>query len=173
MNSVMKRSAVIGALLVLGSTAFAQQDTGIRNFLWVNSQFCTAGQPTLEQLTGLRDQGVRAVLNLRPAAEFDATTEEARVRELGMRYYNIPVDGASIQDGQVEEFLRLSDDESNHPMFIHCASANRVGAFWLIRRVLRDGWEVAQAQEEAERVGLRAASLREFALDYVRRHPVN
>jgi protein tyrosine phosphatase (PTP) superfamily phosphohydrolase (DUF442 family) len=114
---------------------------------------------------------VRAVLNLRPAEEFDATEEEARVRELGMSYFNIPVsNGNPIPDSQFDEFLRLTDDQANHPMFIHCASANRVGAFWLVRRVLRDGWEVPRAEEEATRVGLRAASLREFALDYIARH---
>jgi len=170
MTSVLVRSAVITTFLASGGAAMAQ-DSGIRNFLWVNSEFCTAGQPTVEQLSGLKDEGVRSVLNLRPASEYDAGAEEARVRQLGMAYYNIPVDGANMQDSQVEEFLRLSDDAANQPMFIHCASANRVGAFWLIRRVVRDGWEVARAQEEAERVGLRAASLREFALDYVRRHP--
>jgi uncharacterized protein (TIGR01244 family) len=164
-----QRSAIIAVLLVISSSAFGQESE-IRNFLWVNAEFCTAGQPTVEQLAGLQTQGVRSVLNLRPAAEYDATAEEARVRELGMAYYNIPVSGANIQDSQVEEFLRLSDNSANQPMFIHCASANRVGAFWLIRRVLRDGWDLAAAQEEAERVGLRAASLREFALDYIQRH---
>jgi uncharacterized protein (TIGR01244 family) len=154
---------------VLAVPALAQD--GIRNFLWVNADFCTAAQPDLDQLAGLRDQGVRAVLNLRPAEEFDATEEEARVRELGMSYFNIPVsNGNPIPDSQFDEFLRLTDDQANHPMFIHCASANRVGAFWLVRRVLRDGWEVPRAEEEATRVGLRAASLREFALDYIARH---
>ena len=169
MLSIAKQPTLVVAVLLVGSSAFAQ-DSEIRNFLWVNTEFCTAGQPTVEQLVELRDQGVRSVLNLRPAAEYDATAEEARVEELGMAYYNIPVNGANIQDSQVEEFLRLSDAVANQPMFIHCASANRVGAFWLIRRVLRDGWEVAEAQTEAETVGLRAASLREFALDYVQRH---
>jgi len=169
MISATKRTIVILGLVLTGSSAFAQ-DSEIRNFLWVNEDFCTAGQPTIEQLVELRDQGVRSVLNLRPAAEYDATAEETRVRQLGMTYYNIPVNGANIQDSQVEEFLGLSDAEANQPMFIHCASANRVGAFWLIRRVLRDGWELSAAQAEAERVGLRAASLREFALDYIGRH---
>jgi protein tyrosine phosphatase (PTP) superfamily phosphohydrolase (DUF442 family) len=162
-------AALIALSSVLAPAAFSQDE--IRNFLWVNSNFCTAGQPTIEQLTSLRDQGVKAVLNLRPAAEFDATEEEARVRELGMRYFNIPVAGGNpIPDAQFDEFLSLTDQEENHPMFIHCASANRVGAFWLVRRVVRDDWEVDRAEEEAQRVGLRAASLRDYALDYISRH---
>lgn len=163
--------AAMFALPVLALAPAARAQDEIRNFLRVNSDFCTAGQPTLEQLTGLRDQGIRAVLNLRPAAEFDATAEAARVRELGMQYFNIPVtNGMPIPDSQFEEFLRLTDDDANRPIFIHCASANRVGAFWLVRRVVSDGWDLARAEEEAGRVGLRAASLRDAALDYIMRH---
>ena len=58
----------------------------------------------------------------------------------------------------------------NRPAFIHCASANRVGAFWMIRRVLVDGWTVNEADEEATRVGLHSAVLRQFARDYIERH---
>jgi uncharacterized protein (TIGR01244 family) len=172
MTSLIRRLACLAAVLAIVPSAPAQDE--IRNFLWVNSDFCTAGQPGVEQLSGLKDQGVRAVLNLRPAAEFDATAEEERVRELGMSYFNIPVaNGTPIPDSQFEEFLRLTDNTASHPMFVHCASGNRVGAFWLVRRVLRDGWDLARAEEEAGRVGLRAASLRESALGYITRHQGN
>ena len=56
------------------------------------------------------------------------------------------------------------------PVFIHCASANRVGAFWMIRRVLVDGWRLEKAEEEANRVGLRSPHLRSFAHSYIERH---
>ena len=165
----MKRYALLLAILAFTRPGLTQ-DSPIRNFLRVNTEFCTAGQPTVEQLTLLKDDGIRAVLNLRPPAEYDDTEEAARVRELDMRYFNIPVVGSDPQDAQVEEFLRLTDDADNQPMFIHCASANRVGAFWLVKRVIRDGWELAAATSEAEQIGLRAPGLREFALGYIERH---
>ena len=40
----------------------------------------------------------------------------------------------------------------------------------MIQRVLKDGWSVAEAEREAERIGLRGKELREFAHDYIRRH---
>ena len=55
-------------------------------------------------------------------------------------------------------------------MFIHCGSANRVGAFWMIRRVLRDDWEVERAQTEAEQIGMRSPGLVTFALSYIERN---
>ncbi|SVB47316.1 uncharacterized protein METZ01_LOCUS200170, partial [marine metagenome] len=50
---------------------------------------------------------------------------------------------------------------------IHCGSANRVGAMWLIKRVKQDGYAVDAALAEAEAIGLSSTALREFALDYV------
>jgi hypothetical protein len=56
-------------------------------------------------------------------------------------------------------------------MFIHCTAAIRVGAFWMIRRVLRDGWTVDAARDEARKVGLTTAPhLEEFARGDIERH---
>ncbi len=54
-------------------------------------------------------------------------------------------------------------------MFIHCTAAIRVGAFWMIRRVLRDGFTQEAALEEARKVGLvPTPHLEEFARDLYR-----
>lgn len=61
-------------------------------------------------------------------------------------------------------------DPSNSPVFIHCATANRVGAVWLIKRVMVDGWDIERATAEAERIGLRSPGLKQFALEYIAAH---
>ena len=92
-------------------------------------------------------------------------------KENGLRYINIPVVFTDPKDEQVEEFLKITDDPNNRPAFIHCAGAIRVGAFWMIRRVLRDGWTVEKAEEEAEQIGLKnAPHLNQFARSYIERH---
>ena len=56
-------------------------------------------------------------------------------------------------------------------MFIHCTAAIRVGAFWMIRRVLRDGFTPDAALEEARKVGLvPTPHLEQFARDYIDSH---
>ena len=142
------------------------------DFLRLNEQICTGGQPTMAELERLKRDGVRAVINLRRPSEYNAEEEAAKARELGLRYINIPVDSSDPKDAQVEEFLKATDDSANRPAFIHCGSANRVGAFWMIRRVLRDRWPLEKAEDEAKKIGMRSANLREFALDYIRRRPV-
>ena len=143
----------------------------IRNFTKIDEQFCTGGQPRLEHLSKLKADGVRAIINLRQPGEHRAGEEEAMARELGLRYYNIPVNYREPKEEQVTEFLKLTDDAQNRPVFIHCTAAIRVGAFWMIRRVLRDGWTFEAAEEEAKKVGLREAPhLVEFARSYIEKH---
>jgi uncharacterized protein (TIGR01244 family) len=146
----------------------AQQLPPIRNFLQVNQEFCTGGQPRLEHFEKLRADGVKAVLNLRTPGEHRADEERAAVEKAGMRYFNIPVVYTAPTNEQVDEFLRITDDPSNRPMFIHCTAAIRVGAFWMIRRALRDGMTVDAALEDARKVGLsNAPHLEEFARAYI------
>jgi uncharacterized protein (TIGR01244 family) len=143
----------------------------IRNFLRINDQFCTGGQPTVEALAKLKADGVKAIINLRPPVEHRAEEEETAAKSLGLRYFNIPVVYREPKDEQVDEFLKLTDDPANRPMFIHCTAAIRVGAFWMIRRVMRDGFTFEQAEAEARTVGLREAPhLVEFAKKYVETH---
>jgi uncharacterized protein (TIGR01244 family) len=148
----------------------AKEASSIKNFLRVNDQICTGGQPTMAELEKLKQDGVRAIINLRRPSEYNAEEEAAKAGELGLRYVNIPVDSSELKDAQVEEFLRATDDPANRPAFIHCRSANRVGTFWMIRRVLRDHWPAEKADDEAKKIGMHSANLREFALDYIRRH---
>lgn len=148
-----------------------QGDPPIRNFLRINKDFCTGGQPRPEHLKRLKDEGVRAVINLRPASEHRAEEEADAAKEAGLKYFNIPVVYTDPKDEQVEEFLKLTDDPENRPAFVHCAGAIRVGAFWMIRRVVRDGWKVEDARAEAEKVGLRESPhLVDFALKYIEKH---
>ncbi len=160
------------ALLLFAFTPINGQETSdIRNFLRVNKDFCTGGQPRLEHLEKLKAEGVKSILNLRQPSEHRAAEEEAKAKELGLRYFNIPVVFGNPQESQVAEFLKITDDPENRPMFIHCTAAIRVGAFWMIRRVLRDGWKVDDAEEEAKKVGLRESPhWNEFARKYIETH---
>ena len=153
------------------SPATAQELPPIRNFLQVTPQFCTGGQPRPEHFAKLKADGVKAVLNLRTPGEYRADDEQAAVEKAGLKYFNIPVVYTAPTDAQADEFLRITDDSANRPMFIHCTAAIRVGTFWMIRRVLRDGMTVDAALEEARKVGLtNAPHLEAFARQYIQSH---
>ena len=156
-------------MVLIEKTAAMSEPTGIPRFLKLTDQVWTGGQPWSEHLPKLKDAGIKVVINLRPHAENQGQHEEAKVRELGMSYFNIPVDPRTPDDLDADDFLKLTDEQLKHgPVFIHCAVATRVGALWMIRRVLRDAWEFGKALEEANRIGLNNNTrLIEFAKEYI------
>lgn len=162
---------LLAALLAPRTAPAQQQDyPDIKNFLRLNPQICTGGQPSLDDLARLKSEGVKAILNLRRPEEFDAAAETAKANELGLRYFDIPVSKTDPKSEQVDEFLKILADPANRPLFIHCRTANRVGAFWMIRRVLVDGWKLEDAEREAEKIGMHSKNLRQFALTYIQQH---
>lgn len=166
----MKILLLVGAIFLSASAVAAQEDS-IKNFFRVNEEFCTGGQPSLEHLEKLKADGVKAIINLRQPSEYAAAEEESKAKALGLKYFNIPVSPTDPKDEQATEFLKVTDDPKNRPMFIHCRSAARVAAFWMIRRVLRDGWKAEDALKEAEKIGLGDHPvLTDFAHKYIERH---
>jgi uncharacterized protein (TIGR01244 family) len=171
----MTRMLLIVALTLLATqaqTPAAPADvSAIRSFMRVNTDFCTGGQPRLEHFAQLKAEGVRSVLNLRTPGEHRAAEEQEAVEKAGLKYFNVPVEYQHPAPEQVDQFLKITDDPANRPMFIHCTAAIRVGAFWMIRRVLRDGYTQEVALEEARKVGLvPTPHLEEFAKAYIETH---
>ena len=56
---------------------------------------------------------------------------------------------------------------ANERVMLHCGSANRVGAIWMVYRVLDEGIEVEEATQEAKMVGLRTEGYRVQAMKYI------
>ena len=163
--------SVVTLIATLMSSAPQSDASTIRNFLRVNSEFCTGGQPRMDELAKLKAEGVKAIINLRHPSEYAAAEEEKIAKQLGLRYFNIPVRFDDPKDEQATEFLKLTDDPQNRPAFVHCAAAVRVGAFWMIRRVLRDHWSIEDAEREAEKIGLHhSPHLNAFARRYIDAH---
>ena len=129
----------------------------------------TGGQPTREQLQRLKEAGVEVVVDLRDPMEQRPFDEPATVRELGMEYINVPVRPGATNDEQlarVREALRNADER---PVFLHCASANRVGGALLPHLILDKGLTDEEATDCAMQVGLRSAEYLEWGLEYARK----
>jgi uncharacterized protein (TIGR01244 family) len=158
-------AAILPAAVLAGSTC-----ADIDKFYWIDERIATGGQPKPGEFAALKREGFRTIINLREPAEFDAAAEAAEARKLGLGYVSIPVRTADPKDEQVDAFLAAMKDPKIWPAFVHCGSGNRVAAFWLIHRVVVDGWELGNAEQEARLVGLKSANLRAFAYEYICRH---
>ena len=160
----MLATLVLPALAFVAVSLAGEGVAGIDKSYRVDERVSTGGQPTLAQLASLKDLGFRTVINLREPEEFDAAGEAAAAKDLGLAYLTIPVKTADPKSEQVDAFLDATRDPGVYPVFLHCGSGNRVGAFWMIRRVLVDRWSLYDAEQEARQIGLKSPNLREFAL---------
>ena len=144
----------------------------VPHILCVDERIATGGQPTDAAFAKLAANGYRAVLSLRTASEgIDLKHEQEAVEKAGMRYVSVPVVSSAPKPEQVDQFIKAVKQKDNQPMLIHCGSANRVGAFWMIYRVVDQGWPEDKALEEAIKIGLTSPVLKGFAHEYIGSHP--
>jgi uncharacterized protein (TIGR01244 family) len=140
---------------------------GVRNYTRVDTTIACAGATPPDVMAYLKERGFVSIINFRTDGERGETNAagQAAAEAAGLKYFHLPFRAPSAE--VTEAFLETVTDPANQPVYIHCGSANRVGAMWLIKRVKVDGWSVEDATTEAEAIGLRSAGLKEFALEYV------
>jgi uncharacterized protein (TIGR01244 family) len=145
---------------------------GAINVTRVDATIACGGATSVEAYPELKKRGFVSVVSLRRESEAGAEIPAAKAAAAaaGLKYIHIPIDPAAITDADVDAFVKAVADQANQPAYIHCASANRVGALWLIKRVVVDGWDVPRATTEAEAIGLTHESLKKFAIDYATAH---
>jgi uncharacterized protein (TIGR01244 family) len=168
---------MFAALVIASAVAQAQLVTketvpGITNFSKVGTTIACAGATTPDAIGEVKKLGYNAVVNLRmasePGADIEAATAAAKAA--GIKYVHLPFNTASPDPAIVEGFLKAVTDPANQPVFVHCASANRAAALWMIKRINVDKWDAEKAGTEAAALGLTNPALKTFALDYAKAH---
>ena len=175
------RSRFISAIVVvlgLAATFASAQDVkketvpGITNFSRLETTIACAGATTPAAVAEVKRLGYNAIINLRQGSEAGANleAEEAAAKTAGITYVHLPFNAASPDPTVVDKFLAAVTAPANQPVFVHCASANRASALWMIKRMLVDGWDENRASAEATALGMTSPALRAFALEYVGAH---
>jgi len=144
--------------LASGSIPFASAfGDNIVNYNKATSKVATSGVLSEKGIDQLSKHGFKTIIDLRTKAE-GTEAEEKYVKEKGsIKYINIPFNGASITDEQLELFTKHVD-ESEYPLIIHCGSGNRVGAMWSSYRI-KKGIPSDIALEEGFAAGMRKEML--------------
>lgn len=170
--------AIAGGLLLCAAVAGAQSSVvkesvpGVTNFSKVETTVACAGATTPASLAGIKQMGYNSVINLRMPSEAGAQIEEeaAAAKAAGINYVHLPFNAQSPDPMLVDNFLKAITDKANQPAFIHCATANRAAALWMVKRIVVDKWDVAQASAEAEALGLTNPNLKTFAIEQAKKH---
>ncbi len=175
----LKFSAFVLGFLFLARTAPAQEEADLAQIeaalqpeiprvLCLNENIATGAQPKNEAFAKLAQNGFRSVLSLRTENEgVDLKKDRELTEGAGMQYLHVPIVSAAPDTNRIADFIKAVDDPKHHPMLIYCGSANRVGAFWMIYRVVRDGWTEDKAFEEAVKIGLTRPELKAFVQSYL------
>ena len=171
----MRRFLTVLACAAFATPLLAQtkgEYPGVTNFTRVDATVACGGATEVATLDHLKKDGFKTVINLRLASEPGANIEQnqAKAKDLGLNYVHLPFSGGSPDPKVVDSFLATIADKSNQPVYIHCASAQRVGTVWLVKRVLQDNYSLEKAANEAHAIGLSNPGLEKFALQYIADH---
>ena len=177
MKSPLSLGLVPLGILIAGISIHAQQVTkltiaGSTNVSRLETTIACAGATGPEAMPEIKKMGFVTVINLRQATEAgaDIPAAEAAAKAAGLRYVHIPFNAAAPDPTVVDRFIAAVKSPENQPAFVHCGSANRAAALWMIKRLVVDRWDVDKASTEAAALGLTSAPLKQFALDYAKSH---
>jgi uncharacterized protein (TIGR01244 family) len=169
--------ATLLTLCLATAYASAQQVTkqtvpGVTNFARVETTIACGGATTAEALPELKKMGFNSVINLRQATEQGANIPEAEAaaKAANINYVHIPFNASAPDPAVADKFLAEITKPANQPAYVHCASANRAAAMWMIKRLTVDHWDVDKASTEAAALGLSNPALKEFAINYAQTH---
>lgn len=141
----------------------------------IDDRFTVGSQPTEEELGDLAARGFKAVVNLRCDNEAEQplapAAEGVAVGKLGLRYLHLPVSPAAMHGAQVDQF-RKQVARLPGPVFVHCHSGKRAGAFVMMDHAVQAGWSGEQTLKTAAQMGFQCdvPALKTFVKGYVDGH---
>ncbi|NEP17365.1 MAG: phosphatase [Leptolyngbya sp. SIO4C1] len=123
--------------------------TDICNYLPLNSQVATSGQPSAEQFADIKAAGYEQVINLAmPSSNSWLPAEPEIVRKQGMAYQHIPVVWENPTAENLAALFATLDEARQRDLkvWVHCAMNMRVSTMMYLYSRLRLGRPDAEAR---------------------------
>ena len=127
------------------------------------------GATQAEAIASLKNRGFVTVVNLRLSGEenIDLQGNIEAAKAAGLNYIHLPFDTSAHAEDVVEKFIEILGNAENQPVYVHCGSATRAAALWMIGRVLVDGWDIEDASAEAAQIARKPPQAITFARKYI------
>jgi uncharacterized protein (TIGR01244 family) len=138
----------------------------------IDDEVSVGGQLNVNQLRQLAAEGFKTVVNLQTDGEanqlLSAEIEGRKARVFGLQYDHFPVSMTTMSPEKVDEF-RQRLKKWLRPVFVHCSTGKRAGAFVMMDRAIKQGWTGDDTLAEAARMGFDCdvAEIKAFVKDYV------
>lgn len=139
---------------------------GVMNYREYTSDFASAGQPTREQFSVIKDNGYERIINIAFGNIGTGIPDEDQiVKGLGMDYLQIPVDFANPTIRDFNAFADAMRREPEMKTLLHCQVNARATAFSFLYRVIYQGAPVSLAKESMNTVWQPNAVWRDFIFE--------
>lgn len=111
----------------------------IREYLHIEDDIYTSGQPTEDQIPLLTLQKFEIIINLATIHSPEAIkNEQELVMDNGMAYVHIPVEWSAPTRENLEKFFHFFSSYHQFKTFVHCAKNMRVSSFIFLYRTLQE-----------------------------------
>ncbi len=129
----------------------------ISNYIKINDQISTAGQPTKEEFERIAKEGFEVVINLAMHNKGALKKEDKIVSKNGMIYIHLPITWKAPQVDRLKLFLKLLEslEKENKKIFIHCIMNYRASVFMHLYKKFvwkKEGELIAPAEYEPNEV---------------------
>lgn len=116
------------------------------------------------RLAGVLDIQCRMIVNLCAEAYTEARYE--KLSSIPITYIPV-IDNTPPKTEQMVEFLNLTLDPKNQPVYVHCeAGKGRTGIAVACYRMAINGWEIEKALAEAKQFGMGMPSQEKFLREF-------
>lgn len=126
--------------------------------LRIDDSISVGGQPNESDITLLRRQGYRTVVNFRDQDETNdqlpPAEEGAEVQTLGMRYVHLPTTAHTLT-AEIFDRFRATISNLPRPIFAHCATGKRAAALVLAVLACHRQMAAEEIEDNAANWGLR------------------
>ncbi len=144
------------------------------NLVSVTKRIDTSGQPTAEQLKGLKVAGYDLVINLAPPHSLGSIENEGGlVAASGITYINIPVDWNYPKISDFDLFTDILDQAGERHILVHCQVNRRASLFTFLYRVAHENADVDQAYENVTSIWSPEPHWLEFVSKVMSRHQID
>ncbi len=127
--------------------------TVIRNYLKIEENMASSGQPDAHQFNEIAQLGFDSVINLAmPSSDYAIANEGELVTSSGMSYIHIPVVWEAPREKQFALFAAVLRQHEGAKVWVHCALNMRVSVFVYLYRCLRLGVPKEEARRSLEAI---------------------
>jgi len=125
----------------------------IYNYLKISDKIATAGQPSVEQFSHIKEAGYQVVINIALKDSSNALRNEQEIVEAEeMQYIHIPVIWENPTEDKLQKFIQVMKANVDKKVFVHCAANKRVSAFIYLYRRSQEGVNEEIAKKDLHQI---------------------